>query len=92
MTTPHDRKSRRQFLQRASALVGAASLGLQAQAQAQAQTQTQPPDYKALVCVFFLGGNDGHHLLVPMGAAAHASYRAGRGILPCPTTMPACSR
>ena len=80
MTSPHALKTRRHFLKRASALVGAAGLGLQAQAQA----QTQPPDYKALVCVFFLGGNDGHNLLVPMAAAAHASYRAGRGVLALP--------
>ena len=78
--TPDPRNTRRRFLLRGAALVGAAGLGTPATA----QTQTQPPDYKALVCVFFLGGNDGHNLLVPTSAAALASYKAGRGGLALP--------
>jgi len=31
-------------------------------------------DYKALVCVFLLGGNDGHNLVVPRGATEYAHY------------------
>jgi uncharacterized protein (DUF1501 family) len=69
---------RRHFLQTASALVASAGLTSRAQAQAQAT------DYKALVCVFFLGGNDGHNLLVPMGAAAYAAYKSARGGLALP--------
>ncbi|MGN6519421.1 MAG: DUF1501 domain-containing protein [Dokdonella sp.] len=36
-------------------------------------------DYKALVCVFLLGGNDGHNLVVPRGAeyALYAQRRRG---------------
>ena len=37
-------------------------------------------DYKALVCVFMFGGNDGNNLIVPLSAADYANYakvRAG---------------
>jgi uncharacterized protein (DUF1501 family) len=44
---------------------------------AQAQAQTQP-DYKALVCVFMFGGNDGNNTLVPIDAAGYGQYAAVR--------------
>ena len=68
--------ARRGFLQFAGALTAAAS--------APAWAQAAPPDYKALVCVFMLGGNDGHNLLVPTGASAYAAYRAARAGLALP--------
>ena len=38
-------------------------------------------DYKALVCVFLLGGNDGHNLVVPTDLNAYAQYaQARRGL------------
>ena len=67
---------RRDFLRLASALAGSAAAG--------AHAQTTAPDYKALVCVFLFGGHDGHNLLVPMGAAPYAAYRAARGSLALP--------
>lgn len=67
--------SRRDFLRLATTLAAAATSA------AQAQTV---PDYKALVCVFLLGGNDGHNLIVPMGSAAYAAYRGIRGPLALP--------
>lgn len=36
-------------------------------------------DYKALVCLFMFGGNDGHNLLVPKNGAQYAAYQAARG-------------
>lgn len=69
--------SRRLFLQRASAMLGAATLAPSALAQTSG-------DYKALVCIFLLGGNDGHNTIVPMGASEFAAYRAGRGNLALP--------
>ncbi len=36
-------------------------------------------DYKALVCLFLNGGNDGNHLLAPLDAEGYASYAAIRG-------------
>jgi uncharacterized protein (DUF1501 family) len=41
-------------------------------------------DYKALVCVFLYGGNDGNNLLVPRTGADYTQYAAGRGALALP--------
>jgi len=41
-----------------------------------------PADYRALVCIFLFGGNDGNNLVVPMGSTAplnYATYLALRG-------------
>ena len=77
MTTPS--LQRRHFVQRAAALT---ALGLGARlnlidlvASAEAQTVT---DYKALVCVFLFGGNDGNNTIVPYDAAGYAQYAAVR--------------
>jgi uncharacterized protein (DUF1501 family) len=72
--------SRRAFLKRASALsvAGVAApwaLNLAAMAEASAATAT---DYKALVCVFFYGGNDYANTLVPYDAASHTLYQQFR--------------
>ncbi len=54
------------------------------------------PDYKALVCLFFAGGNDANNLLIPnddvgYGSAAaatgYASVTGGRGALALPRTV-----
>jgi uncharacterized protein (DUF1501 family) len=37
------------------------------------------PDYRALVCVFLLGGNDSNNTIVPMDDADYKSYSAIRG-------------
>jgi uncharacterized protein (DUF1501 family) len=62
--------SRRQFMRYSAGLglsaAGAAVLERLCLTQAWAQTQT---DYKALVCVFFAGGNDANQLLVPLSGA-----------------------
>jgi uncharacterized protein (DUF1501 family) len=36
------------------------------------------PDYKALVCVFMFGGNDGNNTVVPIDAAGYGQYAAAR--------------
>lgn len=38
-------------------------------------------DYKALVCIFLMGGNDGHNLIVPTDTASYNAYTAARGNL-----------
>lgn len=43
-------------------------------------------DYKALVCVFLYGGNDGLNMVVPSDATRHAQYSAVRGALALPRT------
>ena len=41
-------------------------------------------DYKALVCLFMFGGNDGHNLLVPLNGTQYNAYVAARGALALP--------
>jgi uncharacterized protein (DUF1501 family) len=41
-------------------------------------------DYKALVCLFFFGGNDGLNMVTPRDATRHAQYGAVRGPLALP--------
>ncbi len=36
-------------------------------------------DYKALVCIFLFGGNDGHNTLIPRSQAAFNAYQRARG-------------
>jgi uncharacterized protein (DUF1501 family) len=71
--------SRRSFLCRAVALSAAGLTarlsGLGAIADAAAQTGG---DYKALVCVFLFGGNDGNNTVIPIDTAGYASYAAAR--------------
>lgn len=74
--------SRRDFLAaaaRTGALGAFSSLGLLGTASA----QTAVPDYKALVCVYLQGGNDGNNLVVPLDPARYAQYagiRNGSGL------------
>lgn len=69
--------SRRGFL-RASAqtsLLGTlGGMGLLAAKPAQAAVT----DYKALVCLYLFGGNDGNNMIVPLDAAHYAKYSACR--------------
>jgi len=80
MTTP-GHPARRAFLRRATAL---STLGLASRLDllnfvAAANAQTAPvADYKALVCVFLFGGNDGNNTVVPIDAAGYAQYAAAR--------------
>ncbi len=73
-------QSRREFLRRSSCAIGAATLlsgvehfGL-VNAFAQAST-----DYRALVCIFLGGGNDGNNMVVPLSTAGYAAYSSVRG-------------
>jgi len=61
--------SRRGFLRAMS------SLGLLAAVPAQAAVS----DYKALVCLYLYGGNDGNNMIVPLDAARYQKYTAIRG-------------
>jgi uncharacterized protein (DUF1501 family) len=74
--------NRRGFLKK----VGAASLlsrfgCMNALAQAAQPAQT---DYKALVCIFMAGGNDGHNTLIPQTQQALKNYQTARGSLVLP--------
>src|SRR6266403_357540 len=76
-----NRPPRRTFLRHLAALssMGLASrldlLSLVAAANAQ-----QASDYKALVCVFMFGGNDGNNTLIPLDTAGYGQYAAARPV------------
>src|SRR6266700_7425937 len=74
--------TRRSFLQKTSLLATATGLGRLGLINAHAQSTT--PDYKALVCVFMLGGNDGHNMVVPLSGPELTTYRTVRGSLALP--------
>lgn len=73
---------RRSFLIHAGALTGTAALGQLGLLAARAAT-TQD-NYKALVCIFLAGGNDGNNMVVPVDAAGYTNYAAVRGDLALP--------
>lgn len=78
----HD-ATRRQFLRSAAAagIVGmATNPWLQMQALAQSAS-SGAGDYKALVCLFLYGGNDGNNLLLPYEDADYALYTKARSNL-----------
>lgn len=75
--------SRRAFLRRSAQLasLGAASsyaLGLAGIGEAAAFSSAD--GYKALVCVFLLGGNDHNNTLIPYDSTNYAKYRTIRGL------------
>ena len=80
------RASRRQFLKTCSlmSIAGAASpfaLNLAAISAASAQTL---PGYKALVCLFFYGGNDHTNTFIPYDLASYGEYSASRSSIAIP--------
>lgn len=68
--------SRRNFLQMSASLGVLAGLRQFELAATPAQA-----DYKALVCLFMFGGNDGHNLVVPLTPAQYGAYTNARGAL-----------
>ncbi|MCY7315656.1 MAG: DUF1501 domain-containing protein [Rubrivivax sp.] len=77
--------SRRGFLRHAgalSALAGAGAplaLNLLAASSAAAQTAS---DYRAVVCLFFFGGNDAYNMVLPTDAASWQAYSTTRNQAP----------
>lgn len=69
--------SRREFL-RLAGMATAANLFPWHWGEAIAQSTE---DYKALVCVFLLGGNDGNNMVVPLDASSYAAYSSVRATL-----------
>ena len=78
MNTEHP-ISRRAFLQLGASL--GIVLGLGRFDWAAAATAS---DYKALVCLFLFGGNDGHNTVVPLQSTQYNAYVAARGGLALP--------
>jgi uncharacterized protein (DUF1501 family) len=76
--------SRRRFIGRACAAVGATGM-LSALAQLRMigalAADAEPADYKALVCLFLYGGNDSNNLLVPVDNTNYQLYATDRTVL-----------
>jgi len=73
--------NRREFLKKsgAGAATAAAFAACPGTAFSQVIGTSAPfPDYKALVCVFLLGGNDSYNMLVPRSNAGYNVYAASR--------------
>ena len=77
--------TRRNFLKTAS-VGGMLRFGAM-NAMAQAAT-----DYKALVCIFMFGGNDGNNVVVPQTSLEFNAYRAIRGSLALTSLLPVTAR
>lgn len=80
--------SRRRFLEwslrAAGGAAGAAATAGLLNALASSAAHAQTGDYRALVCVFLLGGNDSFNLLVPNDNEGYATYARSRGGLAVP--------
>jgi uncharacterized protein (DUF1501 family) len=78
--------TRRALLRRSATLGAALGLGgpLAAGLPRLAQAQAQAGDYRALVCIFLYGGNDGTNTIVPMDATRYGAYSGVRGRLALP--------
>ncbi|MBX7219056.1 MAG: DUF1501 domain-containing protein [Blastocatellia bacterium] len=68
--------SRRNFLK----LTGSAGL-MAALGRFNLVDAAQVPDYKALVCIFMFGGNDGHNTVIPLSNTEYPAYQSKRGSL-----------
>lgn len=76
---------RREFLQNSLCALGASStLGSLNRIAAATSPTAMQNDYKALVCIFLYGGNDGDNTLIPRSQSEYNSYAATRRILAVP--------
>lgn len=74
------RISRREFLRRSGCGLGtAAALAAGMERFGQIHAFANGTGYKALVCVFLAGGNDGNNMVIPADPAGYAAYAAVRG-------------
>jgi uncharacterized protein (DUF1501 family) len=83
--------SRRQFLKAGIGAAGLAAWGdLNRIAAAASLAKAAGEDYRALVCVFLFGGNDGNNMVVPTSTGEYQQYSTGRTVLalPRPSLLP----
>jgi uncharacterized protein (DUF1501 family) len=73
---------RRDWLRMFGGAAGLAALG--GVGTLMAPREAQAGDYRALVCIFLFGGNDGFNMLVPTDNTRHGQYFAARGELALP--------
>jgi uncharacterized protein (DUF1501 family) len=72
---------RRDLLKHVGAIGAGAALSQLGMFAARAQTAG---DYKALVCIFLYGGNDGNNTIVPIGTPGYAAYASARTLIALP--------
>ncbi len=75
--------SRRSFLATASMAAAGNALGFRPFGMLNALAATTT-EYKALVCIFMFGGNDGNNMLIPFDTAGYGNYSTVRGGLALP--------
>ena len=73
-------QTRRSFIKYASLAAAGNAAGLRPFGMLNSLAQS-PSDYKALVCIFFYGGNDANNMLIPFDTAGYANYAQVRGPL-----------
>ena len=84
-TSTFDLRRRRLLQSSGATCAGALGLGSLGNLLLTAEpAHAQTAGYKALVCIFLYGGNDGLNTIVPTDAARHAQYSAVRGPLAIP--------
>lgn len=76
--------NRRAWLRRSGALAAALGSGGLANLLIGSQQLAHAADYKALVCIFLYGGNDGMNMVVPTDGGRHTRYADVRGALALP--------
>jgi uncharacterized protein (DUF1501 family) len=74
------RITRREFLRRSGCGIGtAAAVAAAVERFSLFSASAQAPNYKALVCVFLAGGNDGNNMVVPLDSTGYTAYSNVRG-------------
>jgi uncharacterized protein (DUF1501 family) len=76
--------TRREFIKSCGRGMGSAAMLTALSYAARENAYAQGQDYRALVCIFLEGGNDGWNTMVPLDQAAYNTYASGRGGLALP--------
>src|SRR5271170_5891354 len=78
--------NRRTFIKSASLAAAGSAAGLRPYGSLNALAQSAT-DYKALVCIYLFGGNDGNNTLVQFDTKGYANYSSIRGPLAIPQSQ-----
>ena len=76
--------ARRSFIRTTALAAAGNAIGLKVFGNWNALAQASSENYKALVCIFLLGGNDSNNLIVPFDPHGYSSYATSRGHLAVP--------
>lgn len=76
--------NRRDFLHKTCSALGAAALTAGLEKFSLMNALAQGSDYKALVCIFLYGGNDGNNIVAPREQNFYNIYAQHRGVLAIP--------